>query len=120
MKKIDNYIARSETDYNRLYSSSLANPEFFWNQIAETFLWKKKWTKTLEYDFNKPEFKWFLNGKLNITENCLDRHLLNDPEKTAILFEPNDPTQESEKISYKELHKRVCVFANVLKSSNWI
>ena len=53
MKKIDNYIARSETDYNRLYSSSLANPESFWNQIAETFLWKKKWTKTLEYDFNK-------------------------------------------------------------------
>ena len=118
MKKIDNYIARSETDYNRLYSSSLANPEFFWNQIAETFLWKKKWTKTLEFDFNKPEFKWFLNGKLNITENCLDRHLLNDPEKTAILFEPNDPFQESEKISYKQLHKRVCVFANVLKSKN--
>ena len=118
MKKIDNYIARSETDYNRLYSSSLTNPEFFWNQIAETFLWKKKWTKTLEYDFNKPEFKWFLNGKLNITENCLDRHLLNDPEKTAILFEPNDPSQESEKISYKQLHKRVCVFANVLKSKN--
>ena len=118
MKKIDNYIARSETDYNRLYSSSLANPESFWNQIAETFLWKKKWTKTLEYDFNKPEFKWFLNGKLNITENCLDRHLLNDPEKIAILFEPNDPFQESEKISYKQLHKRVCVFANVLKSKN--
>ena len=118
MKKIDNYIARSETDYNRLYSISLANPEFFWNQIAETFLWKKKWTKTLEYDFNKPEFKWFLNGKLNITENCLDRHLLNDPEKTAILFEPNDPSQGSEKISYRELHKRVCVFANVLKSKN--
>ena len=118
MKKIDNYIARSETEYNRLYSSSLTNPEFFWNQIAETFLWKKKWTKTLEYDFNKPEFKWFLNGKLNITENCLDRHLLNDPEKTAILFEPNDPSQESEKISYKQLHKRVCVFANVLKSKN--
>ena len=118
MKKIDNYIARSETDYNRLYTSSLANPEFFWNQIAETFLWKKKWTKTLEYDFYKPEFKWFLNGKLNITENCLDRHLLNNPDKIAILFEPNDPNEESEKISYKELHKRVCVFANVLKSKN--
>ena len=118
MKKIDNYIARSESNYNRLYSNSLANPELFWNQIAETFSWKKKWTKTLEYDFNKPEFKWFINGKLNITENCLDRHLLNDPDKTAILFEPNDPNEEFEKISYKELHKRVCVFANVLKSKN--
>lgn len=118
MKKIDNYIARSESDYNRIYNNSLANPEDFWNQIAETFLWRKKWTKTLEYDFYKPEFKWFLNGKLNITENCLDRHLLNNPDKIAILFEPNDPNEESEKISYKELHKRVCVFANVLKSKN--
>ncbi len=118
MKKIDNYIARSESDYNRIYNNSLANPEDFWNQIAETFLWRKKWTKTLEYDFYKPEFKWFLNGKLNITENCLDRHLLNNPDKIAILFEPNDPNEESEKISYKELHKRVCVFANVLKGKN--
>jgi len=118
LKKIDNYIARSESDYNRIYNNSLANPEDFWNQIAETFLWRKKWTKTLEYDFYKPEFKWFLNGKLNITENCLDRHLLNNPDKIAILFEPNDPNEESEKISYKELHKRVCVFANVLKSKN--
>lgn len=118
MKKIDNYIARSESDYYRIYNNSLANPEDFWNQIAETFLWRKKWTKTLEYDFYKPEFKWFLNGKLNITENCLDRHLLNNPDKIAILFEPNDPNEESEKISYKELHKRVCVFANVLKSKN--
>jgi acetyl-CoA synthetase len=118
LKKIDNYIARSESDYNRIYNNSLANPEDFWNQIAETFLWRKKWTKTLEYDFYKPEFKWFLNGKLNITENCLDRHLLNNPDKIAILFEPNDPNEESEKISYKELHKRVCVFANVLKGKN--
>jgi len=118
LKKIDNYIARSESDYYRIYNNSLANPEDFWNQIAETFLWRKKWTKTLEYDFYKPEFKWFLNGKLNITENCLDRHLLNNPDKIAILFEPNDPNEESEKISYKELHKRVCVFANVLKSKN--
>jgi len=118
LKKIDNYIARSESDYYRIYNNSLANPEDFWNQIAETFLWRKKWTKTLEYDFYKPEFKWFLNGKLNITENCLDRHLLNNPDKIAILFEPNDPNEESEKITYKELHKRVCVFANVLKSKN--
>jgi len=118
LKKIDNYIARSESDYNRIYNNSLANPEDFWNQIAETFLWRKKWTKTLEYDFYKPEFKWFLNGKLNITENCLDRHLLNNPDKIAILFEPDDPNEESEKITYKELHKRVCVFANVLKSKN--
>ena len=101
LKKIENFIARSESDYEQLYKNSIENPSEFWNKIAETFYWRKKWDKTLEYDFNKPEFKWFLNGKLNITENCLDRHLLNDPEKTAILFETNDPTQESEKISYK-------------------
>ncbi|MDA9617110.1 acetate--CoA ligase, partial [Flavobacteriaceae bacterium] len=71
-----------------------------------------------EYDFNKPEFKWFLNGKLNITENCLDRHLQSNPNKTAILFEPNDPNEAAQKISYKELHRRVCIFANVLKNKS--
>ena len=87
-----------------------------WEKIAETFLWKKKWNNVLSFDFNKPEFKWFEGASLNITENCLDRHLAYIPEQTAILFEPNDPNQKSEKISYRELHRRVCVFANVLKS----
>ena len=118
MKKIENYIAKNINEYNDLYSKSINNPENFWSEIASTFSWRNKWTKTLEYDFNKPEFKWFLNGKLNITENCLDRHLEENPNKTAILFEPNDPNKETQKISYKDLHQRVCVFANVLKSKN--
>ena len=118
MKKINNYIAKNINEYNDLYSKSISHPENFWSDIASTFDWRKKWTKTLEYDFNKPEFKWFLNGKLNITENCLDRHLKHNPNKTAILFEPNDPKEATQKISYKELHRRVCVFANVLKNKN--
>ena len=118
MKKIENYIAKNINDYNDLYSKSINHPEDFWSEIASTFNWRNKWTKTLEYDFKKPEFKWFLNGKLNITENCLDRHLIDHPNKTAILFEPNDPNEAIQKISYKELHKRVCIFANVLKNKN--
>ena len=118
MKKIENYIAKNINEYNDLYNKSISNPENFWSEIASTFSWRNKWTKTLEYDFNKPEFKWFLNGKLNITENCLDRHLQSNPNKTAILFEPNDPNEAAQKISYKELHRRVCVFANVLKSKS--
>ncbi|MDA9101616.1 acetate--CoA ligase [bacterium] len=115
---MENYIAKNINEYNDLYNKSLSNPENFWSEIASTFSWRNKWTKTLEYDFNKPEFKWFLNGKLNITENCLDRHVQSNPNKTAILFEPNDPNQSAQKISYKELHRRVCVFANVLKSKS--
>ena len=118
MKKIENYIDKNINEYNDLYNKSLSNPENFWSEIASTFSWRNKWTKTLEYDFNKPEFKWFLNGKLNITENCLDRHVQSNPNKTAILFEPNDPNEAAQKISYKELHRRVCVFANVLKSKS--
>ncbi|MDC1417379.1 acetate--CoA ligase [Flavobacteriaceae bacterium] len=115
---MENYIAKNINEYNDLYKKSISNPENFWSEIASTFSWRNKWTKTLEYDFNKPEFKWFLNGKLNITENCLDRHLQSNPNKTAILFEPNDPNEAAQKISYKELHRRVCVFANVLKSKS--
>ncbi|MDB9787767.1 acetate--CoA ligase [Flavobacteriaceae bacterium] len=115
---MENYIAKNINEYNDLYNKSISNPENFWSEIASTFSWRNKWTKTLEYDFNKPEFKWFLNGKLNITENCLDRHLQSNPNKTAILFEPNDPNEAAQKISYKDLHRRVCVFANVLKGKS--
>lgn len=89
----------------------------FWDEIAEeNFIWRKKWSKVLNYDFSKPEFKWFEGAKLNITENCIDRHLFTRGEKTAILFEPNDPKEEAQHISYNELSKRVNAFANVLKS----
>ena len=118
MKLIENYIPKTEIEYNKLYKQSIEDPNSFWSDIASTFTWKKKWNKTFEFDFKKPDFKWFLDGKLNITENCLDRHLTKKAEKTAIIFEPNDPTEECQRISYKELHSKVCKFSNVLKKNN--
>ena len=103
--------------YQEVYQRSINNPSFFWSEIAEEFLWKKKWNKTLEYDWSVPETKWFLDGKLNITENCLDRHLELKGDQTAIIWEPNNPDEEAEHISYKQLHQRVCSFANVLKNN---
>ena len=111
-------IPKNIDDYNNLYNHSKTNPEEFWSQVADSFLWKKKWSKVLEYDFSKPKFEWFVDGKLNITENCLDRYVEINPEKTAIIFEPNDPEKETTYISYKELHSKVCSFANVLKNNN--
>ena len=105
-------------EYNKLYKYSVDNPEQFWSDVADSFIWKKKWSKVLEYDFSKPKFEWFVDGKLNITENCLDRHVENIPEKTAIIFEPNNPEDETLYISYKDLHSKVCSFANVLKNNN--
>ncbi|MBL6681579.1 MAG: acetate--CoA ligase [Flavobacteriaceae bacterium] len=105
-------------EYNKLYKFSVDNPEQFWSDVADSFIWKKKWSKVLEYDFSKPKFEWFVDGKLNITENCLDRHVENIPEKTAIIFEPNNPEDETLHISYKDLHSKVCSFANVLKNNN--
>jgi acetyl-CoA synthetase len=105
-------------EYNKLYKYSVDNPEQFWSDVADSFIWKKKWSKVLDYDFSKPKFEWFVGGKLNITENCLDRHVENTPEKTAIIFEPNNPEDETLHISYKDLHSKVCSFANVLKNNN--
>ena len=105
-------------EYNNLYKQSIDNPEIFWNDVAESFIWKNKWSKVIEFDFSKPTFKWFTDAKLNITENCLDRHVETHPDKTAIIFEPNDPNQPTQHISYRELHSRVCKFSNVLKNNN--
>ncbi|MBI1289461.1 MAG: acetate--CoA ligase [Flavobacteriales bacterium] len=102
-------------EYHEQYKRSVEDPEGFWNEKAETFVWKKKWDKTLEWEFETPSVKWFSGGKMNITENCLDRHLQTRGDQVAILFEPNDPTEEAEKITYRELHSRVSSFANVLK-----
>ncbi|MFT4982158.1 MAG: acetyl-CoA synthetase [Bacteroidia bacterium] len=102
-------------EYHQQYAKAVADPEDFWNEKADTFQWKKKWDKTLEWEFETPDVKWFLGGKLNITENCLDRHLETRGDQVAILFEPNNPGEEAEKITYKQLHSRVCAFANVLK-----
>ena len=102
--------------YKDAYDQSVKNPEKFWSEQAETFTWKKKWDKTLEWEFKTPDIKWFIGGKLNITENCLDRHLETRGDQTAILWEPNDPARNVIKYTYKELHAEVCRAANALKS----
>ncbi|HYG17490.1 MAG TPA: acetate--CoA ligase [Ohtaekwangia sp.] len=105
------------SDYHQQYDASVNNPEAFWAEVAGDFQWRKKWDKVLEWDFHKPDVKWFVGGKLNITENCLDRHLLPRPDQTAIIWEPNDPAKEARHISYKELHAAVCRTANMLKAN---
>lgn len=103
--------------YQAVYKESVQNPEAFWAAQAETFTWRKPWDKVLDWDFKKPDVKWFVGGKLNITENCLDRHLETRGDKTAIIWEPNEPTDETQTFTYKELHAEVCRFANVLKAN---
>tara|TARA_R110002049_G_scaffold70401_1_gene181898 strand:+ start:2420 stop:4327 length:1908 start_codon:yes stop_codon:yes gene_type:complete len=113
---MSNYHIKHLEEYYQVYRKSVRNPEAFWEEIAEEhFLWRKKWDKVLSWDFTKPEVKWFEGAQLNITENCIDRHLATRGEKTAILFEPNDPKDPAEHITYNELYKRVNKFANVLK-----
>ena len=109
-------LISSMTDYTSAYRQSVANPEEFWDEIAGDFIWKKKWTKVLEWDFHKPEVKWFIGGKLNITENCIDRHLAQQADQIAILWEPNDPKAEAKKITYQQLHEQVCKVGNMLKA----
>ena len=112
-----NYKLNSFSDYKINYQESISNPEAFWSSIAkDNFNWISPWNKVLEYDFSEPSIEWFKGAKLNITENCIDRHLKTNGNKTAIIFEPNDPKQAAEHISYDDLHKRVNRMANVLKS----
>ena len=112
---MSNYHIKHLQEYFQVYNKSVSNPEDFWEEIAEEhFVWQKKWNKVLEWNFTSPEIKWFEGAKLNITENCIDRHLATRANKTAILFEPNDPKEEAQHITYLELHERVCRMANVL------
>ncbi|PCH69770.1 MAG: acetate--CoA ligase [Bacteroidetes bacterium] len=104
-------------EYHEQYAKSVQDPESFWAEKAESFKWKQKWDNVLEWDFEGPNIGWFLNGKLNITENCLDRHLETQGDKTAIIWEPNDPNEKEKRITYKELHEEVCRFSNVLKNN---
>ena len=110
-------MIKSLSEFKQATAQAKENPDGFWSEFASEFHWKSPWKQTLDYDFSKPEVKWFVGGKLNITENCLDRHLATQPNKTAILFEPNDPTEAAQHITYKELHKRVCQTANMLKAN---
>ncbi|MCB0486035.1 MAG: acetate--CoA ligase [Flavobacteriaceae bacterium] len=113
---MSNYHIKHLEEYFQVYRKSVRNPESFWEEVAEEhFVWRKRWNNVLSWDFTKPEVKWFEGAKLNITENCIDRHLRTRGDKTAILFEPNDPNDPAEHITYKQLYERVNKFANVLK-----
>jgi len=106
----------SVEEYKEVYAKSVEKPEEFWAEIADHYHWKRKWEKTLEWNFTEPNVKWFIGGKLNITENCLDRHLEQRGNKTALVWEPNDTKESSLHFTYRELHSHVCRMANVLKN----
>src|ERR1700761_3421496 len=103
--------------YQQAYQKSIQDPEGFWADVAGTFSWRKKWDKVLEWDFKKPDVKWFINGRLNITENCLDRHLSAIGNKPALIWEPNDPKEKHTVITYNELLFKVNQFAQVLRNN---
>lgn len=103
--------------YHQDYNKSIEDPESFWGDIAENFLWKQKWDKVLSWNFKEPKIEWFQGGKLNITENCIDRHLAEMGEKPAIIWEPNNPEERTRIVTYNRLHKRVCQFAQVLRNN---
>jgi acetyl-CoA synthetase len=107
-------ITNSE-QYLQQYKESVTDPEEFWAEVAQDFVWRKKWDSVLKFDFRKPEVKWFIGAKFNITENCIDRHLPHRANQTAILWESNDPSEPSRSISYQQLHHEVCRVANMLK-----
>jgi acetyl-CoA synthetase len=112
-----NLQVKSFEEYQQSYQLSVDNPEVFWANIAEHFTWKKKWDRVLDWNFSEPKMEWFGGAKLNITENCLDRHLESNGDDIAIIWESNDPNEPSRKISYRELHQQVCTFSNVLKQN---
>ncbi len=105
----------SKETYDIAYKKSIEEPEKFWDEIASNYNWRRKWDKTLEWNFAEPNVKWFVGGRLNITENCLDRHLVERSHQVALIWEPNDPGEPSLRFTYKELHAHVCRMSNILK-----
>src|SRR6476646_7396670 len=112
-----NFQIKSIEDYKDKYSKSVNDPEAFWSAIAENFQWKKKWDTVLNWNFKEPKVEWFKGAKLNITENCIDRHLADKADQPAIIWEANDPHEHHRVLTYKQLHQKVCLFANVLKNN---
>lgn len=108
---------RTFQEYEAAYQKSVEQPEQFWADLASNFSWHKPWDKVLEWNFKEPSVKWFMGGQLNITENCLDRHLQERGDKIAIIWESNNPDEASQHISYRDLHQQVCRFANVLRNN---
>ena len=112
-----NYQISSLEQYHADYKRSVEDPEGFWGDIASQFYWRKPWNKVLSWNFREPNIKWFEGGKLNITENCLDRHVAKLGDTPAIIWEPNDPNEQSQTLTYSQLLFRVKQFANVLKNN---
>ncbi|KAA9357530.1 acetate--CoA ligase [Larkinella humicola] len=110
-----NFQIRTFDEYQEAYRYSVEDPEGFWAEIAQNFQWRKPWKKTLQWNFEEPNVQWFVGGKLNITENCLDRHLAERGDQPAIIWEPNDPNEAGVTLTYRMLHDQVCRMANVLK-----
>jgi len=108
---------KSLEEYHKVYKESVEQPEKFWAKQAKTFQWRKPWKKVLEYEFDSPKVKWFIGGKLNITENCLDRHLQDRGDQVALIWEPNDPSQAYKTYTYRALYHEVCRCANMLKAN---
>jgi acetyl-CoA synthetase len=108
-------MIKSFKEYELAYKKSVENPEVFWSEIASTFAWRKKWDQVVNWDFSKPEIAWFIGGKLNITENAIDRHLPQRADQVAILWEPNDPKEKPRKITYRELSAEVNRVGNLLR-----
>lgn len=113
---MSSYSIKSLEQYFKVYRKSIKNPSKFWAKIADNnFTWYQKWDKVLEYDMQNAEFTWFRNAKLNITKNCIDRHLANKGDKPAIIFEANNPDEPSRSYSYSQLYTEVSKMANVLR-----
>jgi len=107
----------SQEQYEIAYRVSVSDPDGFWGSVAQHFQWRKKWDKVLEWNFKEPAIKWFQGGKLNITENCIDRHLETMGEKPAFIWEPNNPEDRVRVVTYNRLHKRICQVAQMLKNN---
>src|SRR6185295_13133348 len=105
----------SLAEYKSEYQRSVNSPEQFWSGVAENFSWRKKWDKVFSGGFEKVDYKWFEGAQLNITENCLDRHLTERANQTAIIWEPNNPNEAHRILTYRELHEEVCRFSNALE-----
>lgn len=108
---------RSQEQYHQDYAESISHPDKFWARVAENFTWRKKWDQVLQWNFREPRVRWFDGARLNITENCIDRHLEKLGDKPAIIWEPNNPEERVRVVTYERLHKRVCQFAQVLKNN---
>src|ERR1700761_3430916 len=111
------YQIRTLEEYHAHYKKSVEDPEGFWAEVAGHFPWRRPWDKVLEWNFTGPSVKWFSGAKLNITENCLDRHLTERGDQTAIIWEPNNPNEEHRVLTYAALHFKVCQFANALRNN---